>query len=131
MDADRLRAIPLFASLDAKARKALAAWADEVDLPAGRALATQGAFAYEFVVIEEGTAEVTQDGRHLRALGPGDFVGEIGLLETERRTASVVTTSPMRAVVMTGVNFKATLREHPEVDAQIRQAIAERLGGTG
>jgi CRP-like cAMP-binding protein len=130
MNADRLKVIPLFAALDRKQLNQVAAWADEVDLPIGTALATEGAFAYEFVVIEQGSAEVTHEGHHIAALGAGDFLGEIGLLATPRRTASVVTTSPMRAVVMTGPNFRAMVEEMPSVAGQIRAAIEERMSRT-
>ena len=97
-------------------------------MAAGTRLATQGDFAYEFFVIEDGTAEITRDGKRLDAdLGPGDFFGEIGLLESERRTATVTATSPMTLVVMTGWDFRALERELPQVSAEVRAAIKERM----
>jgi CRP/FNR family transcriptional regulator, cyclic AMP receptor protein len=90
-------------------------------------LAEQGQFAYEFFVIEQGTAEVTKDGRVLAQLGPDDFFGEIGLVESERRTATVVAKSPMELIVIFGPNFRRLERELPELAAQIRAAIRERL----
>jgi CRP-like cAMP-binding protein len=92
MDPKRLREIPLFASLGKRELEQVGAWTDEVELPAGRVLGREGAMAYEFFVIEDGAAEITVDGKHLTDLGPGDFFGEIGLLERERRTATVTTT---------------------------------------
>jgi CRP-like cAMP-binding protein len=60
-------------------------------------------------------------------MGPGDFFGEIGLLESEKRTASVVATSPMRLIVMTGRDFSAMRSEMPHVAKEIQEKIEERL----
>jgi len=126
MDAERLKQMPLFRDLTQKAREKLARWADEVDLPEGKNLIEQGAYPHEFFVLFEGTAEVTHDGRHLADLGPGDFFGEIALLERHRRTASVVTTSPARVVVMATREFEAMEREMPEVAERIRATMVAR-----
>ncbi|MGE5461384.1 MAG: cyclic nucleotide-binding domain-containing protein [Solirubrobacterales bacterium] len=126
MDAERLRRFPLFADLPHKQLERVATWADEIDLPAGKQLIEQGAFAHEFFLITEGTAEVLHDGRHLGELGPGDFFGEIALLEGDRRTASVVTTTPVRVVVMFAREFDAMDRELPEVAERIRQEMVKR-----
>ncbi|HYV01975.1 MAG TPA: cyclic nucleotide-binding domain-containing protein, partial [Actinomycetota bacterium] len=85
-------------------------------------------FAHEFFVIEEGAAEVTVDGDRVDALGPGDFFGEIALLETERRTASVVATAPLRCIVMHARHFSSMEQSMPEVAEQIRQEMRRRLG---
>lgn len=127
MDPKRLQSVPLFQTLSKKELERLSRNMDEVDLPEGKELAKEGSFAYEFFVIEEGTASVSREGKQVRDLGPGDFFGEIGLLEAERRTASVATTSPMQAIVMTGADFRAMEREQPEIAAKIREAIEERL----
>lgn len=94
MHPSRLSSVPLFQSLSRHEREQVARWADEIDVPAGYHLLDQGRFAHEFFVVLEGTVEVTQDGRHLTDLGPGDFFGEIALLEAARRTATVVATTP-------------------------------------
>ena len=127
MDASRLASIPLFAELSERDRADVARYADEVEVSAGKALAEEGQFAYEFFVIEQGTAEVTKDDRVLATLGPDDFFGEIGLVESERRTATVTATSPMELIVIFGPNFRRLERELPELATQIRTAIRERL----
>ena len=127
MDASRLASIPLFAELSERDRADVARFADEVEVSAGKMLAEEGEFAYEFFVIEQGTAEVTKDGRVLATLGPDDFFGEIGLVEAERRTATVTATSPMELIVIFGPNFRRLERELPELATQIRSAIRERL----
>ena len=129
MIADKLAQIPLFASLSKREREEIARAADEIEVEEGRHLAEQGKFAYEFMAIEEGTAEVRKDGEKLRDLGPGDFFGEIGLLEAERRTATVVATSHMRLIVIFGPQLRSMEREMPELSAQLRQTIRDRLGG--
>jgi CRP/FNR family cyclic AMP-dependent transcriptional regulator len=126
MDESRLTAIPLFAGLSRKERRAVAQRADEVDLQEGRRIVKQGEFSYEFFAIEEGTAEVWRGDQLLAELGPGDFFGEMGLVEDLRRNASVVARSPMTVVVMTGQAFRQTARELPGVAKQIQQAIEER-----
>ena len=128
MDAGRLKQLPLFASLSDRARERIAQWADEVDLPEGKHLVDEGTFAYEFFVIEDGTAEVRKGDQKLAELGPGDFFGEIALIEEERRTASVIATSGMRAIVMTRRDFGAMQSAMPSVASMIRQALEERRG---
>ena len=127
MDPKRLREIPLFAELSKDELKQVGQWTTEVELPVGRVLGREGSVAYEFFVIEDGAAEVTIDGAHVADLGPGDFFGEIGLLERDRRTATVTASTPIRVIVMLGSEFRAMEREMPHVAQQVREAIAERL----
>jgi CRP/FNR family transcriptional regulator, cyclic AMP receptor protein len=126
MDATRLKSIPLFAELSEREREQVARWADELDVLEGKHLVDEGRFAHEFFVIEEGTAEVRHGDEKLTVLGPGDFFGEIALVEHQRRTASVIATSPMRTIVMFGRDFRQMEAEMPSVAARIRQAIEER-----
>jgi CRP/FNR family transcriptional regulator, cyclic AMP receptor protein len=126
MDPARLKTIPLFASLSDREREQVAQRADEVDVAEGKHLIDEGQFGYEFFVIEEGNAQVRHGDETIAQLGPGDFFGEIALLEEQRRTASVIATSPMRAVVMFGRDFRQMESELPEVAARIRQAIEDR-----
>ena len=127
MDAKRLEKIPLFAGLSRKDRDQVARWADEIDVEAGYHLLDQGRFPHEFFVIEEGTVEVTKDGKHLADLGPGDFFGEIAIVEHDRRTATVVATTPLRAIVMFAPEFATMAEDMPAVADRIRAAIEERL----
>jgi len=127
MDAKKLDAIPLFSSLSKSERNQAAQWADTIDVPEGTELAREGSFAHEFFVIASGTAEVRRGGEVVTELGPGDFFGEIGLLETERRTASVLATSPLTAIVMFQREFRELERRHPDVADRLRAAIRARL----
>lgn len=126
MDEGRLKSIPLFASLSHQERRQVAHWADEVDIPEGERLVNLGAFAHEFFAIIEGEAEVTREGDHLADLGPGDFFGEIALVEAERRTATVTAKTPMKVVVMFGRDFRQMEASMPHVADQVKEAIEER-----
>ncbi len=127
MDVSRLQAIRLFSGLSKKELEKLAQWTDELSIREGQELATEGRFAHEFFVIEEGTAEVLKGGERIAELGPGDFFGEIALLETERRTATVRATAPMEVIVMFAREFKRMERELPAVADRVRAAIRARL----
>jgi CRP/FNR family cyclic AMP-dependent transcriptional regulator len=126
VDEARLREIPLFAGLGKKERREVARQADEVEVESGRHLVREGEFAYEFFAIEEGAAEVRRGEQLLAELGPGDFFGEMGLIGQVTRNASVIATSPLRVLVLTGSSFRHIERELPHVSKQIRKAIEER-----
>jgi CRP/FNR family transcriptional regulator, cyclic AMP receptor protein len=126
METTRLKSVPLFASLGDKELKQVAHLADEVDVPAGQHLVDEGRFAHEFFVIEDGEAEVQHEGRSVATLGPGDFFGEIALIRTDRRTASVVAKTPMKLIVVFGPNFRAMAADMPRVAEKINDAIEER-----
>jgi CRP-like cAMP-binding protein len=126
MDETRLSSIELFESLPADARRAIAQHADELDIPEGTELARQGDFAYEFFVIEDGTAEVLRDGERIAELGPGDFLGEMGIVGKVVRNATVVTTSPAQVIVMSEQDFRSMSRTNPAVASRIAAAVEQR-----
>ncbi len=126
MDESKLRSIALFESLPAEARRAIAMHADEIDVPERTELARQGEFAYEFFVIEDGTAEVLRDGERIAELGAGDFLGEMGIIGKVVRNATVVTTSPARVIVMTEQAFRSMARSNPDLSGRIEAAVDER-----
>jgi CRP/FNR family transcriptional regulator, cyclic AMP receptor protein len=126
LDANRLKSIPLFKTVSDEELQQIAPFAREVSVEEGRYLVREGDFSYEFMAIEEGEAEVLRGGEHLADLGPGDFFGEIGLLERDRRNASVVAKSPMRLVTLTGWDLKRMERTMPEALARVREVLAER-----
>jgi CRP-like cAMP-binding protein len=127
MDAARLKEVPLFSSLSAKEVEKLARWTDQVSIREGEALATEGRFAHEFFVIADGRAEVTQDGERINDLEPGDFFGEIALISDAPRTATVTTTSPVRALVVTARSFQRLVEEMPEIQRNVLAAAVDRL----
>jgi CRP-like cAMP-binding protein len=127
MDVRDVQSIPLFAGLSKDDQQVVAQYADEVDVPAGKVLAEEGRLAYEFFAIKDGTADVSLDQRQVATLGPGDFFGEIGLLAGDRRVATVVATSPMSLVVLTGSQLRAIDSRMPGVAERVRSAMEQRV----
>jgi CRP-like cAMP-binding protein len=127
VDVKQLEEIRLFSGVSRGELERVAKSAIEVDVPEGFQLVHQGHVAYEFFVIQQGTADVIRDGEKIAELGPGDFFGEIGMMETERRTADVVATSPMFLVVMHRRDFEKLEDELPTVSDRIRSAVRARL----
>ncbi|MDP1848385.1 MAG: cyclic nucleotide-binding domain-containing protein [Solirubrobacteraceae bacterium] len=128
MDAERLRAIPVFASLPEETLKEVAVFASESSVAAGTRIVNEGDYAHELMAIEEGTADVIRGEERIATLGPGDFFGEIGVVEKSLRTASVVATSPMRLVVLTRWELK---RAGSDALERIRATIQERRPAAG
>jgi CRP/FNR family cyclic AMP-dependent transcriptional regulator len=126
MQERKVSEIDLFADLSKGERRQLASHADEVDVEEGRELVREGQFAYEFFVIQEGSAEVLRGGEHVAELGPGDFLGEMGIVGQARRNASVVARSPMSLIVMTEQAFRGMTRSMPAVAGRIQQTVQER-----
>ena len=126
MDASRLKSIPLFQEVGDEELAQIAPFANEVSVEEGRELVREGDFSYEFMAIEEGEAEVTRGGEHVADLGPGDFFGEMGLLERTLRNATVTAKSPVRLVTLTGWDLKRVERSAPEAMERIRSVLEER-----
>jgi CRP/FNR family transcriptional regulator, cyclic AMP receptor protein len=114
MDPDNLRAVPLFAEMADHDLKVIATFATEDSVPAGAMLMREGDYSNDMVAIEAGTADVVHGDRTVASLGPGDIVGEMGVLTRELRTASVVATSPMRLVRLTTWDVKRLPKETRE-----------------
>jgi len=123
---ERLKDVPFFSSLSKKELKAVSQQTDELDVPEGKALAEEGDFGHEFFVIESGTAEVTRSGEHVADLGPGDFFGEMALLDADRRNATVRATSPMTVIVMTRQSFRALDSHEPGIHDAVAKEISKR-----
>jgi CRP/FNR family transcriptional regulator, cyclic AMP receptor protein len=127
-----LRQVPLFAQLSGRELEQVARLADEIDLREGKQLIRQGDRGREFFVLLEGQADVVKDGKRINQLGAGDFFGEIALIaQTPTRTASVVATTPMRALVITAQNFRQLVDKSPSIKLKVLEALAARVGPTG
>jgi CRP/FNR family cyclic AMP-dependent transcriptional regulator len=101
VDPNRLKEIPIFSELSPEEAKRLAAFATETSIADGQMLMKQGDYSTELIAIEEGTADVLRDDEKVASLGPGDLIGEMGLLERRPRNADVIATSPMRVIKLT------------------------------
>jgi CRP-like cAMP-binding protein len=126
MDEAVLRRIELFAGLSRKQRRELALRADEIDVEPGRILCGKGRSSHEFFVIEEGTARVVRDGQFLNELGPGDFFGEMGLIDDAPRNADVVAETPLTLMVLSAPAFRELEREAPRLARRLSRSVEER-----
>ena len=124
---DLIRTIPLFSRCSPAELALIASIADEIDLREGRQLTKEDTPGQEVVVIVEGSADVLQHGESVNTIGPGEFVGEIALVTGRPRTATVVATSPVHALVIEGHAFRHLLEEAPEIRAKVDSAAKEHL----
>ncbi len=124
---EALKRAPLFEGLTKKELTELARATDELTVPAGTVLCREGSLGNEFFVVVDGSAEVTRDGTVLATRSSGDFFGEIALIATTKRTATVTATTELRCFVLTSRAFRAVLDDNRGVERKVTQALAERL----
>jgi CRP/FNR family cyclic AMP-dependent transcriptional regulator len=122
MDPDNLRGVPLFASMADPDLRRIATFATEDSVPAGATIMREGDYSNEMVAIESGTADVIRGEDTVASLGPGDVFGEMGVLEHELRTATVVASSPMRLIRLTNWDVKRLPRETRDRLAELVEA---------
>jgi CRP/FNR family cyclic AMP-dependent transcriptional regulator len=123
MDPNRLKEITIFSHLSEEEAKRLAAFATETSVAEGQILMKQGDYSTELIAIQEGSADVIQDGEKVASLGKGDVIGEMGLIEREPRNADVIATSPMRVMKLTHWEIR---RMSDETLNRIKEIIAKR-----
>jgi CRP/FNR family transcriptional regulator, cyclic AMP receptor protein len=126
MDPARLRKIPVFADLDDDEIGHIAALAAEVSVPEGKELVREGDYSYDVLAVEEGTARVERNGQQIADIGPGDVVGEMGVLERSQRNATVIATSPMRLVTLTSWDIRRLQKSAPRAVEHLREIVAQR-----
>jgi CRP/FNR family transcriptional regulator, cyclic AMP receptor protein len=126
VDVERLRRLPLFGELDHHDLSQLLRWVREVEFADGDLLFEQGSMPYELFVIEEGSVEVTRDGRPIATLGAGDVVGEMALLKLERRWASVIAAGYVTAVALDADDLASMSEQMPELADRLRETMLAR-----
>jgi CRP-like cAMP-binding protein len=124
---DRLRQVPLFSACSARELKAIAGVVKEVRHPEGTVIAREGDPGVGLFVIVDGQAEVTIGGKRMAKLGPGDFFGEIALLDGGPRSATVAALSDMKLLGLTEWVFRGLLQEHPSIAVKTLESMAGRL----
>jgi CRP/FNR family cyclic AMP-dependent transcriptional regulator len=124
---DLLRQVPLFAGLSKRDLNQVGGIADELDLPAGRTLIQEGTRGREFFTLVEGEAKVAKGGRKVATMRGGDFFGEIALVTDVPRTSTVTTETQVRLLVLTKRDFQRLLREQPQIQRKVLEALALRL----
>ena len=126
LDVSLLKTIPLFAEVpDDKLRK-IAPFASTDEFAEGQVVVKEGGYSNHFYAIEEGTAKVERDGKHLADLGPGDVFGEQGLLEKKERSASVIATSRLRVIKIEHWELSRMRKSMPEVVEELQRKVEER-----
>jgi CRP-like cAMP-binding protein len=125
--AKALKEVPLFSHCSPQELEFIASRTDEVDAPAGRQLTVQGAPGDTFYMLLDGEAEVKVSGRYRRTLKRGDFFGEISMLDRGPATATVVTTSPVRLMVMSHAQFRDAIKSKDSLLIAVMTAMGERL----
>ena len=124
---ERLRAVPMFRACSIRELEQVARLADEIVVAAGEELVREGSRGAEFYVLAEGKAEVTRGSATLAMLGPGDFFGELSLLEPGPRNATVTMVSPGRVLVLAQRQFFTLLADQPAVTTKLLVGMARRL----
>ena len=126
MDTTRLKSLPLFESVSDEDLKKISPFVSEVSVSEGKHLVEEGDYAYEFMAIEEGRAEVRRGDQILAELGPGDFFGEMGLIDSERRNATVTAKTPLRLITLDRWDMKRLEKAIPSAAAKIREVVEKR-----
>ena len=124
---DHLAGVPLFARMSTKERLELGNLFTEVEVPANTVLAKQGSTGHEFFLILTGSAAVDRDGHRLAEVGPGNFQGEISLLDGGPRTATVTASTAMTILVASHQEFNSLLDRAPTLARQMLPALAHRV----
>jgi CRP/FNR family transcriptional regulator, cyclic AMP receptor protein len=124
---DLLKSVPLFENCSRRELARIAGITDEVAVPEGKVLITEGERGREFFVIIDGEVEVRRKGRKVATLGPGTYVGEIALLSQKPRTATVTALTPLQVLVIADRAFVDLLDTLPELWLKVARSLAERI----
>ena len=124
---DRLARVPLFKGLSKRDLEFLATRVDEVSLKAGQTVIREGQPTDAFFILVSGKVNVTRGGKPAAQLGPGDFFGEIGMLDQGPATATVVADGPVDAMVLSHAQFRDAIKSNDGLALQVIAAMAQRL----
>jgi len=124
---DLLERVPLFAGVSAADIEELGAIADEIDVRSGTVLTHEGYREGYFFIILSGTVRIERGGRTINTIGPGDFLGEIALLDGGPRTATATAETDCRLMSMSYQMFHELLDSSPSIRAAILEAVGGRL----
>ena len=127
---EHLRTVPLFAHMGRSELQRLGQLTDEIEVGLDRVLAEQGEIGHEFFFVLDGRLMVLDGHRPIATMGPGDFFGEIALLDGRPRTATVRAEGITRLLVIGHREFHALMDEFPSVRTAVLEAVAERLRRT-
>jgi CRP-like cAMP-binding protein len=124
-----LKQTPLLAELGRRELEEVGRLVDEIDVAAGKVLMRQGETGREFFVLVDGSVGIDRDGTRVRALGPGDFFGEIALLSEGPRTATATAEVPTKLLVLGHREFHSLMSQYPSIQTSVLNCLASRLRG--
>jgi CRP/FNR family transcriptional regulator len=122
-----LQKVPLFAGLSLEELTLIARSVKDRVYEPGSVIVRQGDPGMGFYLIAEGRVEVTHDGHRIRELGPGEFFGEMALMEERARTATVTARERTRCLQLVRWDFRALLKEHPDLAVRLLEVVVRRL----
>ncbi len=131
MDAKLLKDIPLFAELPDEQLRGIAAFAALTQVSEGTHLVDEGDYSYELMVVRDGTARVVQGGDEVAKIGPGDLIGELGVVNRAQRNATVIADSTMTLVTLSHWHVRRLGKTRPELLEAIKRVASERAGSAG
>jgi CRP/FNR family cyclic AMP-dependent transcriptional regulator len=126
VDVSQLKRVPLFADVPEESLRKIAPFTKVDEIAEGRPLMQEGGYSNDFFVIEEGTAKVERDGEHVADVGPGDVVGEEGLLEKSQRSATVTATADVRVIKIEHWELSRMKKSMPEVVERLQELVEQR-----
>lgn len=126
---DLLASCRLFHGVTAEQLAAVADSAVDVDYPAGAVIVRQGEIGTGFFIVADGAVQVVRDGKTIATLGPGEFFGELSVLDGRPRTAQVIAETPTRCLALASWDFERVLLAQPELTLAILRGMATRLRG--
>jgi CRP-like cAMP-binding protein len=124
---EALGRVPLFSGFSKRQLAELAKIADDLEIPAGRKIATEGTRGREFFAIVDGEVELTKNGRPVKTLGPGEFCGEFALIVGGPRLTTATAKTPLRVFVLTERHFKQLVKTNPGVELKVMRSLVEWL----
>jgi CRP/FNR family transcriptional regulator, cyclic AMP receptor protein len=127
---DHMRKVPLFRGMHASDLETVADRASETNFKDGETVTREGEPGETFYIVIEGRLKVSQHGTLVRELGPGDFLGEISLVDGRPRTATVTAIGPVQALVIRRADFLEMVEWDSAVRLGILMALAERIRKT-
>jgi CRP/FNR family cyclic AMP-dependent transcriptional regulator len=124
---ERLRAVGLFSAMSDEHLAAIMAIATEVEVPAGRTIARQGDIGNGLFLIERGTVHIVRDGETVASLGPGEWFGELAVLDRGPRIASAIAEGPVSCLAIAAWDAERLLRAEPDLAIALLRTLASRL----
>jgi CRP-like cAMP-binding protein len=126
-----LRAVPLFAHCTPKEIDFIVTQVEDMDFPEGKVLCTEGQSGADFFILLSGSADVTRNGKKIATMSPGDFFGEIALVDGGKRTATVTAASPSRCLVLGPRQFQNVIHQDTDIAHSVMKALTLRVREAG